>query len=317
MPVFNQGEDYEENSEDTTPKPRANSRRQESAEEVDSESDGAEEEDGGGKKKKKKPAKAPVKMDLNPKVIACVCAIVVCIGAAVVFAGVLSSNEAQKAAEESMAEQQAHAQADAAFYAEHPELLESIQAESSEGETMETVPAPTQAPAQAMMQEAVTFYTETELYALRKWGFTANQIEVAARDGISAEGLVEQAKLDRQEAQKEAFEAVKDTASPEYLNLLNNTWLGGDPLDTSGFTPDKIPITDKERMNVDFEKVEARGTQLYIKVYLPDGKVAFMQTTPNRYNALPDSGNMVIDVSKEFTEDDIYVITSVTEVRVN
>lgn len=178
-------------------------------------------------------------------------------------------------------------------------------------------------PAQFQEQEeevhetaAPTSYTEKELTALRKWGFTASEIEIASRDGLSAKELVASARADREEAQKEALAAVSDTASDEYKYLLNKTWLGQDPLDISKFTSDimynQMTYTD----NADFEKIEPRGRQCFIKVYLSDGSVAFMDLTPSRYNELPESGNIVVEVYYVDVEG-TWVITSITEKRVS
>ena len=159
-------------------------------------------------------------------------------------------------------------------------------------------------------------YTDKELRALRKWGYTASEISIAERDGLSAKDLVASAKEDREEAQKEALAAVSDTASDEYKNLLDKTWLGGEELDVSGFTSDLIYMPSERVENVDYVKCEPHNQQCFIKLMLDNGVPAFMYITPDRYNELPDTGNMVVDI-QTVTAGDVEVITSISEQRVN
>lgn len=159
-------------------------------------------------------------------------------------------------------------------------------------------------------------YTDKELRALRKWGYTASEISIAERDGLSARDLVASAKEDREAAQKEALAAVSDTASDEYKNLLDKTWLGGEELDVSGFTSDLIYMPSERVENVDYVKCEPHNQQCFIKLILDNGIPAFMYITPDRYNELPDTGNMVVDI-QTVTAGDVEVITSISEQRVN
>ena len=163
---------------------------------------------------------------------------------------------------------------------------------------------------------SVSSYTDKELRALRKWGYTASEISIAERDGLSAKDLVESAKEDREEAQKEALAAVSDTASDEYKNLLDKTWLGGEELDVSAFTSDLIYMPNERVENVDYVKCEPHNQQCFIKLMLDNGVPAFMYISPDRYNELPDSGNMVVNI-QTVTANDVEVITSITEQRVN
>lgn len=159
-------------------------------------------------------------------------------------------------------------------------------------------------------------YSKKEVEALRLWGYTADEIEISSRDGIPAKTLVDQAKFDRQLAQKEALDAVRDTASPEYQELLNKTWLGGAPLNLDAVDPNVIYNNTSRKMNVDYEKCGAQGSQLFLKLYLDDGTAAFMTVTPNRWKELNDSGNIVVEVTwREAGE--LRIVTDVHEVRVD
>ena len=288
MPIFSQGEDYVE--EDT-------GAVQESEEQVEVEET---EEPEPKQKPRISPPNAAQRKEmkkLNPKVIACagVGAVVLVIA---IFAAVKISSSMRVQAQQDALESQA----------EHDrQLAEMFPQESpAETQTAETVP-----------EQQSLIYNDTELEALRKWGYTGYQIELASQQGLSARGLVDEARAQREEAQKEALAAVSDTASPEYQNLLNSTWLGGEPLDLSTVDPTGQYTVSRETVNVDFEKIEARGTQLYIKVYFDDGKSAFMQMNPRRYITLPNSGNIVVSVEKyEITETE-YVFISISEVSIS
>lgn len=159
-------------------------------------------------------------------------------------------------------------------------------------------------------------YSDQELKALRKWGYTASEIEVASQQGLSAKELADSAREDREEAQKEALAAVSDTASDEYKNLLYSTWLGGEDLDVSSFTNDYIYTSASRVENVDYEKCAAKNEQCFIRLNLDNGKPAFMYISPDRYNELPDTGNMVVEITT-VQSGDIEVITNITEQRVN
>lgn len=227
---------------------------------------------------------------VNPKIIGLSCAgvaLVLIIGAVLVWSGV-QKDKAQR-----------QANADAVFQnlKDQEELFEES------GET------------QAEQQSSVS-YSKKEVEALRLWGYTADEIEISSRDGIPAKTLVDQAKFDRQLAQKEALDAVRDTASPEYQELLNKTWLGGAPLNLDAVDPNVIYNNTSRKMNVDYEKCGAQGSQLFLKLYLDDGTAAFMTVTPNRWKELNDSGNIVVEVTwREAGE--LRIVTDVHEVRVD
>lgn len=301
MPVYGQGDFYEEEEIEEeefeeTPQPKSTSRkpaRQELPEEDDEEAE--------PEKKPKKPIK------INPKLIACVVGLVVVLIIIIFIVATVSANQRKKA--EAKAEREALEQIQAMedYYNEHPEERPTP-ADHNAVEPTETL---------AVSPAGVTVsYKLDDIKVLRKWGYTANELEVASRDGVSAKALVEQAKKDREAAQREALKEVSDTASPEYQNLLNKTWLGGDPIDLSGVDPNIVYNTETWTENVDYEKCGAQGTQLFIKLYLDNGTAAFMSVTPGRYVELADSGNIVVNL-EALTSETLCVITKVSEVRVN
>lgn len=279
MPIYGQGDTYEEEEIEDT-------------EETVEESEEADE----------KPAKQKKSFSVNPKIIGLSCAgvaLVLIIGAVLIWSGV----------QKDKAQQQANA--DAVF--QNLKDQEELQERNPElfEENKETP-----AEQQPVVKQSSVSYSKKEVEALRLWGYTADEIEISSRDGIPAKTLVDQAKFDRQLAQKEALDAVRDTASPEYQELLNKTWLGGAPLNLDAVDPNVIYNNTSRKMNVDYEKCGAQGSQLFLKLYLDDGTAAFMTVTPNRWKELNDSGNIVVEVTwREAGE--LRIVTDVHEVRVD
>ncbi len=280
MPVYGQGDFYEE-------------------EEIDDEE---VEETSAPETDEEEPKSFKPQIKVNPKIIACVTGIIVVLIIILFIVTGISASQRKKA--EAKAEQEALEQVQAMedYYNEHPE-------------ERPTPADPNTTQASTEIGATVNYKLE-DIKILRKWGYTANELEIASRDGVSAKALVEQAKKDRESAQREALKAVSDTASPEYQALLSKTWLGGDPIDLSGVDPNIVYNTETWTENVDYEKCGAQGTQLFVKLYLNNGTSAFMTVTPGRYVELSDSGNMVVNI-EALTSDTLCVITKVEEVRVD
>lgn len=292
MPVFSQGETYEEEDEelmeDTSP--------------AEAEAEVEEEEE---PVKKKQPKKKKKKRDKHAKVkiIACCVGSTALVAFAAIFMVSMSNNK--RAAEEAAAEQEAFEHA--------KELYEYQQAHPTEAVAEETETAEEQP--KVVEKSSKLIYSAEEVKALRKWGYTASELEIASRDGLSASDLVASAREDREAAQEEALAAVMDTASDEYKYLLNQTWLGSEPLDVSTFAPGTPYSLFTRTVNADYEKCDTYGHQCFVKVYLDEGP-AFMNVLPTRYNELPQSGNIVVDIS-EITIEGVSVITDIKEKRVD
>lgn len=237
------------------------------------------------------------KAKVNAKVVAIALVAVLLIAAIIVVVVFMTIRGKAKEDERAMQEQLEFDRVMSELYAEQGLTMGSPEVESVE------------------VPEVMLIYSGNEVYALRKWGYTAREIEKASNDRLSAQALVDEARAMREEAQKEALAAVSDTASPEYQNLLASTWLGGEDIDLSTVSPDALQNATTSTENVDFEKVEPKGTQLFVRLYLKDGTKAFMDMTPRRYVQLNDSGNMVVTISR-ITIGDVTVITNIEEVIV-
>lgn len=284
-----QGEEYAEN--DVSPKPKARSRKPEVEDEIEETVDEEEQ------------APAPSGLSLSPKVIACIVGIVVILVLVIALIVFLAGNKSAVAnAEESKA------------------ISESMDALPTPAEdvTMAEAVGSTDLPVPMDVDPQNTgniSYNDKTVAALRKWGYTLNEMEIASRDGLSADTLVEAAKEARKQATWETMQSLMDSTSEDYQHLCATTWLGLPPIDVSGFNTETIYLADQYTVNVDFEKIESRGTQLWLKCYLKDGNVVFLQVTPQRYNQLPDSGNIVISYSV-IHEGDTYIVTEAREVEV-
>lgn len=326
MPLYNQGEEYEEN--ESGPKPRARSRKP-LVEEEDVDVETVEEEESAPKKKKKKKEEPVAESTMNPKIIGIVVGLVVLVlmagSLAIFISGTKKERkdvDASKAATETtVSDDSGPIGGDMPIGSDGPiggdapigedtpiggdtPISGSDNSASSQGST--TISA----------SGSVGEFSAKTADTLRKWGFTNSQMEIASRDGISAEAMVEQAKFERKQAQYEAMMEAADEASEAYQKLLNQTWLGQPPMDISGFVDTNTMYSSESHTeNVDYEKVEARGMQLWIKCYLENGITAFMPCSPARYNSLPESGNIVVTYTV-VTSGGSQVITSINEYKV-
>lgn len=156
-------------------------------------------------------------------------------------------------------------------------------------------------------------YSDKELSLLRKYGYTADEIEQSAALGIKAKVLLADAKEARERLAYDTIKKLGDTGTPEYQEIYYNTWLQGEPRDLSGIDPSIIPVLSSATVNVDYTRLPAKGPQLWVKLELPDGQYAFMSVTPQRYVQLNDSGNMVVTINTSTQGDQKFVVSIVEE----
>ncbi len=147
---------------------------------------------------------------------------------------------------------------------------------------------------------------------LRKYGYNADEINLALEWGFSVNDLVEAAMEVQDEAAKEALKRMSDTAGPEFKELLNSTYLGQPEItvdDQRGLPAEELVSEVKvQTINADYVKCPTRGTQLLLKCRIGDNTYFWYAVTPQRWVTLPESGNIVLDLSIAYYGDDIFVI---------
>lgn len=143
----------------------------------------------------------------------------------------------------------------------------------------------------------VFLYTPEEITQLRAAGYTGDEIESYQSQMVPAEDLIKQAEAARDAWVQEAIAPLYDTASDEYKHYVSQTWLT---------LPQRTDMTEwtmlasyyTERKNLDYEKIDVYGNQLFIKVYLDDNAHAdwfFLCVSPDEWNKLKDSGNVIVN----------------------
>ena len=155
-------------------------------------------------------------------------------------------------------------------------------------------------------------YSDSEVELLRLNGYTGYEIEEYAALGYPADGLVEEAEAERESLLAEEYADLLDSASPEYQELRNKTWLGQKEFPIDEGTEPLTKYT--QNMNLDYEKVTASGYQLWLKLYVKEDLAVFMTVSPDRWNSLADSGNIVVQLEYVRMENGYIVITNITEI---
>jgi hypothetical protein len=144
----------------------------------------------------------------------------------------------------------------------------------------------------------VTFlYTPDEITNLRAAGYTGDEIEQYQSQSIPADDLIAQAEAERDAWVQQAVAPLYDTASDEYKHYVSQTWLTL-PQRTDMEEWTMIAASYTERKNLDYEKIDVYGNQLFIKVYLDDNAHEdwfFLNVTPDDWNKLQDSGNVIVN----------------------
>lgn len=153
--------------------------------------------------------------------------------------------------------------------------------------------------------DPVFSYTEEEKAQLRAWGYTGDDIEAAQLAETPAQELIDASR----QAQEEARASLSNPESPEYLALLNQTWLGEQAAVAPQFVVNETQYSNETiTLNADFIKVPPHGTNLFLKVQLEDGTWHWMECSPFRWGDLPDSGNIVVTYDKIIFDGHTYII---------
>lgn len=140
-------------------------------------------------------------------------------------------------------------------------------------------------------------YGPEDIQQLRAAGYTGDEIEQYSAAGVDKEDLLRQAKAQRDAFMKEGDKDLYDVSSDAYKHYINQTWLT---------LPKREDIQDwkmlgfnyTERKNLDYEKIDVYGNQLFLKIYLDDKDHTswfYLNVTPTEWNALNDSGNVIVN----------------------
>lgn len=159
-------------------------------------------------------------------------------------------------------------------------------------------------------------YDAEQIASLRKWGYTGDEIEFYMNSGVTYESLLETAKEQRKEAEKETIAELGDIGTKAYKQLMRMTWLVGKEFKVKkiNLEGEDAGILEYEALveNVDYVKCPPRGKQLFIRITLDDGTYAFMTVPPERWVTMKQKGNIVVDYTLE-TYGNCKVITNITE----
>lgn len=155
-------------------------------------------------------------------------------------------------------------------------------------------------------------YTVEEVALLRLNGYTGNEIETYEAARVDASELIEEAQVARQIQYEQEIEPYMDSASEEFKELRDSTWLGLDALEVDEDTSKYTRYVEKH--NVDYVKVEPRGSQLILKLEMQSGRELFMFVSPEQYVRLRDSGNIVVSIEYIRMGNGEIVVTKIEEI---
>lgn len=161
-------------------------------------------------------------------------------------------------------------------------------------------------------------FTAEQIEQLKKLGYTGDEISIAARDMLNYDALVAKAQELREAEALAEIARMSDQASEEFQTLLK--W-GTFAFPYREFTPrngENIAYNQPGNyvVNADYEKVPTYGLQLELKVKIANGTYVYMPVEPARWETLPDSGNIVVQVNYiryGTAEVNQVYITSITE----
>lgn len=146
-----------------------------------------------------------------------------------------------------------------------------------------------------------TGYTADELNALRGAGLTSYEIETYQNQGVPFITAYNIAKEEFWAWQLANQLPITDMTSEDYTREVSKTWLTlPERHDLEEWHEDGIAYNYSITKNLDYEKVQVHGNQLFLKVYLDDNKHEkwfFLNVTPQEWNLLEDAGNVVVDYS--------------------
>ncbi len=137
------------------------------------------------------------------------------------------------------------------------------------------------------------------LTKLKALGYTGDEIEAAQSSGADLHAMVESAEKLRDEEAKKALVRMSDSASEEFQQIVNHSifCLPEVEFPETRNDPNRYSIDGSYTVNADYEKMETRGYQLYLKLKIANDTYTFMTIAPMRWSEIPDTGNMVVKIN--------------------
>lgn len=165
------------------------------------------------------------------------------------------------------------------------------------------------------VQQNSIAYSDDEIQQLREAGYTGQEIEKFASQGLRVTTKIAEAKAEQRQFFEENLADYLDGKSEKYKELETYTWLGQQELI---FDANNIDNWNNKEIvkNCDYVKVPARGYQTFLRVEISDGNYAFMLVRPERYQQLPQTGNIVVYL-RYYTTGDTTIIYQIEEKSIN
>lgn len=163
--------------------------------------------------------------------------------------------------------------------------------------------------------------SEDIMTTLKKLGYTGDEIQAAVDNGLDLNTLVEEGERLQNEGAEEALKRMSNSASKEFKELVNNS-IYCMPKGTFTESPygaeTSVNLSDSYIVNADYDKLPTYGLQLFLKCKIANNTYLFVPVTPSRWETLPESGNIVLQVDYTLygtTESTGVYVTNVTEVE--
>jgi hypothetical protein len=147
---------------------------------------------------------------------------------------------------------------------------------------------------------AAVTYSDDQISDLRNAGATTDQITAWQENGTPYEYVYYSMLENYYAFQLQNTLPTYDLTSDEYKETISDTWVALDKrTDVAEWSSDDyIAYTYEVTQNLDYEKIEPYGSQLFLKVYLDaqtHDEWFFLNITPMEWNQLDDTGNVVVN----------------------
>ena len=156
-------------------------------------------------------------------------------------------------------------------------------------------------PEETIMPEAN--YTTAQLMELKMLGATDDYIEELSKSNVDYKYAWYITKEKAQSVQLDNALDLSNLKGFEYQDYVSQTWLALDErTDMPEWDSENIYNRYTIQQNLDYEKIPVHGSQLFLKIYLDANKHSkwfFLCVSPEEWNDLDSSGNVVVDYTYE------------------